>query len=139
MASQQGGRYTGVGFIDKGIEHMVNFFSDQCKMPGCNKQCYVENNGRVHDFCSRTHATQFKAMKDAEKQQQVVRGKRLNAVQHGQSSGGYGGWSGQHSAAACHYGTSGPSCTRSGTPYGNMMCSTEEYQSLHSTILRIMC
>ena len=129
MASQQGGRYyTGVGFIDKGIGHVMNLLSDQlpvCKMPGCNKQCYVENDGRVHDFCSKTHAREFQ-------QQKMMRDKRLKAVQHGQSTGGHGGWQGPHSyctAAAYGTGPSGPSYTRSGTPYGMwyiMVCSMEE-------------
>ena len=132
MANQQGGRYTGVGFIDKGIGHVIHLFSDQCKMPDCNKQCYVEN-GHVHDFCSRTHARQYKAMKEAEKRQQMMRDKRLKAVQPVQNSGGMGGYgglpAGQHSYSAAVAGTSGPSCTRSGTLYGNiefMVCSTEE-------------
>ena len=61
-------------------------------------------------------------MKDAQKQQRMMRDKRLKAVQYGQSGGGHGGgWQGQHSyasvACAAQYGT-GPSCTRSGTPYG---------------------
>ena len=126
MASQQGagGRYTGFSIIDKGIGHVMNFLSDQppeCKMPGCNKRCYVENNGHIHDFCGKTHAGEYKAMKDAERQQKMMRDKRLKAVQHGQSSvGGHGGWPGHSSSmAVTQYGT-GPSRTRSGAPYG--MC-----------------
>ena len=33
----------------------------QCKVPGCTKPCYVEK-GRVHDFCGRKHAEQYKLM-----------------------------------------------------------------------------
>ncbi|CAM9652716.1 unnamed protein product [Scytosiphon promiscuus] len=29
-----------------------------CQLPGCSKLCFVETNGRIHDFCSRTHAEQ---------------------------------------------------------------------------------
>ena len=120
MAHQQGGgRYTGVPFIDRGIGHVVNFLSDQppeCKMPGCNKQCYVENDGRVHEFCGRTHAGQYKAMKDPERQQKMMREKRLKAVQQG-------GWQGQHSysaaaAAPAQYRIYDGSYTRSGASYG---------------------
>lgn len=119
MAGQQGGRYTGFSIIDKGIGHVVNFLSDQppvCKMPNCNKLCYVENNGHVHDFCGKTHAREYNAMKDAEKQRKMMRDKRVKAVQHGQSTGGHGGWQGQQSYGmpAAQYG----SYTRSGTSYG---------------------
>ena len=124
---QQGGRcYTGVGFIDKGIGHVVDLLSDRCKMPGCDKQCYVENNGHMHDFCGKTHAREYKAMKDAEKQQKMMRDKRLKAVQHGQSTGGHGVWQGQqsYSMPAAQYG----SYTRSGASYGMwyLTCSMEE-------------
>ena len=70
-------------------------------------------------------------MKDAQKQQRMMRDKRLKAVQHGQSSGagghGGGGWQGQQSysmAVACG---AGPSCTRSGIPYGMryLVCNME--------------
>ena len=30
-----------------------------CKLPGCQRPCYVEFDGRVHDFCGRTHAQQY--------------------------------------------------------------------------------
>ena len=95
----------------------MNFLSDQppeCKMPGCNKQCYVENNGHVHEFCGKTHAGQYKAMTDAERQQKMMREKRMKAVQQVQ-----GGWQGQHSYSAAaatpaQYG----GYTRSGAAYG---------------------
>ena len=30
-----------------------------CSLPGCNKPRYVDpSNGRIHDFCSRTHTGQ---------------------------------------------------------------------------------
>ena len=105
---------------------MVEFFYPPpiCKMPGCNKQGYVENNGYVHEFCGKTHAREYKAMKDADKQK-MMRDKRLKAVQHG-------GWQGQHSysaaAAAPAYGSYDGSYTRSGASYGMWywVCSTEE-------------
>ena len=31
-----------------------------CKLPGCQMPRFVERDGRVHDFCNRTHAEQFK-------------------------------------------------------------------------------
>ena len=34
-----------------------------CKFPGCVKPCYREPNGRVHEFCGRTHAQQYMASK----------------------------------------------------------------------------
>jgi ribA/ribD-fused uncharacterized protein len=33
-----------------------------CRLPGCSKACYVEGNGKVHDYCGRTHAQQHGAM-----------------------------------------------------------------------------
>ena len=30
-----------------------------CKLPGCNRTCYVESYGRVYDFCGRTHAQEY--------------------------------------------------------------------------------
>ena len=33
-----------------------------CRLPGCSKPCYVEGNGKVHDYCGRTHAQQHGAM-----------------------------------------------------------------------------
>ena len=30
-----------------------------CRFPGCARPCYVETYGRVHDFCGRTHASEF--------------------------------------------------------------------------------
>ena len=113
MADQQAPRYTGVAFIDKGIEHVRNFFEPPiCKMPGCNKQCFVENDGRVHDFCGKTHAREFE------------RQKRQKAL-YPKSTGGASGWGSSgygntfNNAGACHGGSmSGPSHTRSGATYG---------------------
>ena len=34
-----------------------------CSMPGCDKHCYVEKDGRIHDYCSKTHAEEHKKMK----------------------------------------------------------------------------
>ena len=30
-----------------------------CRYPGCQRSCYVERDGRVHDFCGRTHADRY--------------------------------------------------------------------------------
>jgi ribA/ribD-fused uncharacterized protein len=46
----------------------------QCKLPGCTRLCYVENDGRVHDFCGRTHATQYNSLQSGGRQ----RGFHLN-------------------------------------------------------------
>ena len=107
------------------FNRVVEFFTPDpyppiCKMPGCKKQGYVENNGYAHEFCGKTHAREYKAMKDAEKQQKMMREKRLKAVQS-HSSGGQGAWP-SYSMAAAQYGA-GPSCTRSGASYG--MCYLE--------------
>ena len=40
----------------------------QCKLPGCTRLCYVENDGRVHDFCGRTHATQYNSLQSGGRQ-----------------------------------------------------------------------
>ena len=119
MAGQQG---LGVGYV---IKKVVGFLTPEvpvCQMSGCKKPCYVENNGHVHDFCGKTHAREFKTMKDAERQQGIMREARLKAVQHSHNTGGHGtGWQGYPSysmMAASGSGPSGPSCTRSGAPYG---------------------
>lgn len=31
----------------------------KCKLPGCDKPCHVESNGRAHDFCSKAHAITY--------------------------------------------------------------------------------
>ena len=111
------------------FNRVIEFFTPDpyppiCKMPGCKKQGYVENNGYAHEFCGKTHAREYHAMKDAEKQQKT-REKRLKAVQS-QSSGGQGSWPSYSMAAAQHGAGHGPSCTRSacsGAAYG--MCYLE--------------
>ena len=32
-----------------------------CRYPRCQRPCYVERDGRVHDFCGRTHADRYRA------------------------------------------------------------------------------
>ena len=54
-----------------------------CAMPGCNKICWVESNGRVHDYCSKTHAEQHRMMKDS---QQQLQKSRHDASKSGNSS-----------------------------------------------------
>ena len=34
-----------------------------CSKPGCDKDCYIERDGRIHDYCSKTHADEHKKMK----------------------------------------------------------------------------
>ena len=56
-----------MSWIKAVINKFVNLFDGgppECKMPGCNQPCYVEDNGRVHDFCGKTHAREYRAMKD---------------------------------------------------------------------------
>ena len=116
MSGTQGPRYTGIAFVDK----VVGFFdpaNSVCKLPGCNKLCYVENNGHIHDFCGRSHALEYKAKKDeAERQkmlqkQQKARGQHGNGVGHHMSQGGVGvgcqcmsGAGANHPGAAATYG-----------------------------------
>lgn len=48
-----------------------------CKYPGCNKPCFRELNGRVHDYCGRTHANQAMTIHvQGSVHCQCVRGKR---------------------------------------------------------------
>ena len=28
-----------------------------CGLPGCGKPCYIEQNGTIHDYCCKSHAT----------------------------------------------------------------------------------
>jgi len=35
----------------------------KCKLPGCVKPCYVESNGKAHDFCSKAHAISYEKQK----------------------------------------------------------------------------
>ena len=64
--------------LDKGFTKVVGFFDIDpdpdpskrvCKMPGCDKLCYVENDGRIHDFCGKGHANEYRAMKEEERRQ----------------------------------------------------------------------
>ena len=32
----------------------------KCKIPNCAKPCFVEKNGRVHEFCGRGHAELYR-------------------------------------------------------------------------------
>lgn len=31
----------------------------KCKLPGCQKACFMEVSGRVHDFCCKAHALTY--------------------------------------------------------------------------------
>ena len=35
-----------------------------CKLSGCNRPCFKEPNGHVHDFCGRTHAREYQSGKE---------------------------------------------------------------------------
>ena len=68
--------YTGISWIKTGFKKFVNLAFEgvgppECKMPGCNQPCYVENDGRVHEFCGRSHAREYRAMEEAEWQEQM--------------------------------------------------------------------
>ncbi len=69
-----------------------------CKFPRCFKTCFVENYGRVHDYCSKSHAGEHQKMKEAaERQQHTSRNRRgkghswRGGHQLGGGSGGGGG------------------------------------------------
>ena len=68
-------RYAGISWIKTGIKKFVNYFDGgppECKMPGCKQRCYVEDDGRVHEFCGRSHAKEYRAMEEeAERQEQM--------------------------------------------------------------------
>jgi hypothetical protein len=36
---------------------------ERCIYPQCNKRRYKEDDGKVHDFCGRYHATEYKKLK----------------------------------------------------------------------------
>ncbi len=58
-----------------------------CKFPRCFKTCFVENYGRVHDYCSKSHAGEHRKMKEAaERYQHTSR----NRKGRGNSWGGDG-------------------------------------------------
>ncbi len=65
-----------------------------CKYPRCFNSCYVEDYGRVHDYCTRSHAGEHKKMKEAAERQQraALRGGGQSRAGNGRTSGrGKGG------------------------------------------------
>ncbi len=66
-----------------------------CKFPRCFNSCYVEDNGRIHDYCNRSHAGEHKKMKEAAERQQHTsrnqRGGKGHSLRGGQQLGGGGG------------------------------------------------
>ena len=36
-----------------------------CSMPGCDKKCWVKDNGGVHDYCSKSHAEEHQRIKSS--------------------------------------------------------------------------
>lgn len=86
MSGTQGPRYTGIGIVDK----VFGFFDPTnrvCKLPSCDKLCYIENNGYVHDFCGRSHALEYKAKKDEAERQKMLRKEQKARGQHGNGVG----------------------------------------------------
>ena len=41
-----------------------------CALPECPNPCHVEDSGRVHDCCSRTHAAEYERRLAQQQQQQ---------------------------------------------------------------------
>ena len=37
-----------------------------CSFPDCEKPCFIERNGRIHDYCSKTHADEHRKMKEGQ-------------------------------------------------------------------------
>ena len=64
-----------------------------CNLPGCMEPCYVENHGRTHDYCKRSHAQQHRKMQEAAQRQLRSRGKKNSGNQwgNGQKAGRGGG------------------------------------------------
>lgn len=90
---------------------MVVLYTEKlCRMPGCNQQCFIER-GRVHDFCGKTHAREYKAMTE-EFERQKVREKRTKLFSFGSGRGS------SHSNSSAIGAGGGWSQTRSGATYG---------------------
>ena len=83
-------------------------------MPGCNKVCYVEQ-GRIHDFCGRTHAKEYEAMVEEYKKQKV-RESRIKAVSKGSHGQGVSTYA---EVASTSRSRRGFSHTRSGALYNH--------------------
>ena len=39
----------------------------KCRLPGCNKPCFIESSGHVYDFCSKNHAIAYNNTQGEEK------------------------------------------------------------------------
>ena len=79
-------------------------------MPGCTNLCFVESDGRIHDFCGRTHAKDYLNVTEEIKRENMR--KSWSKRYSDRSSSGEG--SSYATAAA----SGGPSHTRSGAVYG---------------------
>ena len=66
-----------------------------CRLPGCNKPCFVEGS-KVHDYCGRTHAKEHGAMSSPKTQggRWATTGKSTGNGR--QNSGGTGFFSGEY-------------------------------------------
>ncbi|CAI8029732.1 N-glycosidase YbiA [Geodia barretti] len=58
-----------------------------CRLPGCSKPCYVEGNGKVHDYCGRTHAQQHGAMSSPREGGRWGAGRTTGYARQGSHSG----------------------------------------------------
>ena len=66
--SASGGIPSGLGMpFGSGIPSMSR---GACDFPGCDRPKYVENDGRVHDFCGRTCARKFAELQKKHSQKQ---------------------------------------------------------------------
>ena len=41
----------------------------KCKLPGCDKPCFVESNGQAYDYCSKAHARAYTSVQQKQPQQ----------------------------------------------------------------------
>ena len=85
MAGRGGYRTTNPSLFDKSVQKIVSFFDPShgvCKLPGCNKPRYIENNGRPYDFCGKSHAEEYRRAKEEEERMKLMQNskrRRFNA------------------------------------------------------------
>lgn len=75
-----------------------------CGLPGCEKLCYVENYGKVHDFCCKSHVEEYKRLVD-----EIERGtgKKSSHDNHDSKTSGGTKGSGPTSSSSSSTGSSG--------------------------------
>ncbi|XP_064399746.1 uncharacterized protein LOC135346153 isoform X3 [Halichondria panicea] len=107
------------------FNHQYTYHSGEtplCKFPRCFKTCFVENYGRVHDYCSKSHAGEHQKMKEAaERQQHTSRNRRGkgHSWRGGHQLGGRGGARGGGGAGKSQAGRYQQGHTRGGTNYSH--------------------